>query len=495
MERYFLGETNMGLEDLSKKIDSMSDLKNEDELSNLIHVCNFSLETATGTAQVDLLYLKSNAFAGIYGSKNNSDYSWSWEQPELIQQLFSLRSAAQNPHFDEVPAVRRLQIFTNLANTLNNIGRFVDAISVWAAALEVTPKSAMAAGNLAYGITTYSQQLYDTCHQPIFLNVARQYYELALAGDAVWDSGQDVNAKTIFETKYDEIKCHLEAIGFCYDFDFEGFSLGDTVAEQNYRKWCLQNKLFLNPLNDCTTTKIAAHDVLHLPSHVYAFEEEAKFPTYFNQLKQEFISARYRLYNSISGFDEKHYSDNDVLLFNNFDYAIWGYTMDEMRISFKLSYGILDKIAGFINEYYKINLPVKRVGLRSIWAHKEKLRSEFVGNKNWPLRGLYYLSKDLFDRQFSDLASPDAKNIDKVRNRLEHGFVTIQEMNSRPQSSDNHIYISHQDFQNKTLKILRLAREALINLSLAMHREESLRKEREVSKGNNIYLEVQAIPM
>ena len=93
----------------------------------------------------------------------------------------------------------------------------------------------------------------------------------------------------------------LERNGYDEGFDRNQRSLGSTGEGRSYRRWCLLERLFLNPLNEAFTDTVAATDVLHLPNHSYKFPESPRFSTYFNLLKQEYVSARYRLYLAIHG--------------------------------------------------------------------------------------------------------------------------------------------------------------------------------------------------
>lgn len=99
----------------------------------------------------------------------------------------------------------------------------------------------------------------------------------------------------------------------------------------------------------------------------------------------------------------------------------------------------------------------------------------FEGSQNWPLRGLYYLSKDLFDDDFDDVALPEAKELAGLRNRIEHRYLILLDYDAPANNTDIHSYISLDEFQLKTLRIMSMAREALVYLSLAMHREEEIR--------------------
>jgi hypothetical protein len=50
---------------------------------------------------------------------------WAWEQPDLQEQILHLRRAIAHPGFEALDLLRRCQILTNLANSLNTVGRFV----------------------------------------------------------------------------------------------------------------------------------------------------------------------------------------------------------------------------------------------------------------------------------------------------------------------------------------------------------------------------------
>jgi LA2681-like HEPN len=129
------------------------------------------------------------------------------------------------------------------------------------------------------------------------------------------------------------------------------------------------------------------------------------------------------------------------------------------------------------------------VNFRTVWREKPEgpIRAAFRDSKNWPWRGLFWLSKDLFDEVFRDLMEPDARELYEIRNHLEHRYLKIHEMLS-PRTgnrivdsfADNLAHsILRTDFEAKTLRLLKLSRAALIYLSLGMHQEERQRaKER-----------------
>jgi hypothetical protein len=80
---------------------------------------------------------------------------------------------------------------------------------------------------------------------------------------------------------------------------------------------------------------------------------------------------------------------------------------------------------------------------------------------------------------------PDAQALDTSRQHLEHRYLQMHESFAfgplqMTEGLHQHKYsISRDDFGLKTLKLLKLARAALIYLSLAIHHEERQRPERE----------------
>ena len=107
----------------------------------------------------------------------------------------------------------------------------------------------------------------------------------------------------------------------------------------------------------------------------------------------------------------------------------------------------------------------------------------FKGRPNWALRGLYCLSSDLFDQAFKEVAEPDAANLAQLRQQVEHRFLSFQHSVTQ-EDTETHRFSSVGEFENKTLRLLKMAREALIYVSLAMHREEELQKELTENDGN-----------
>ena len=460
---------------LAQEIDSAIDTGNLTLLRACVTKCEEFTRHANDTERVNLLYYQANAHWAIATLKMQADpTSNPWGQHHYVQSLLLLRRAKKEPAFKTTDRITSCQIHTNLGHRLNALGRPLAANEEWIETLNIEPCFAKALAGRAQAIVHYADALYDENHQPILLAHAKALLDSALHVDAVWESGdRDVASPSLTKLR-DDITTFLGQIAYDYEYDLNQWPPGRTKQERRYRHWCLLQRLFLNPLNEISTDSVAATDVLHLPSHTYKVGEIPRFPAYFNLLKQEYISARYRLF-CATHKDDPSFLMRDVLMLNSGENQVLGHYVEDLRAAFRSAYAIFDKVGLFLNDYFHIGISPKDVTFRKIWSETEEgtLHAVFRQRNNWLLRGLYFLSKDLFDSSFRDVSEPEAANLAKLRNLIEHRFVSFQYYQS-DESTEIHSLISIDDFEKCTLRILRMAREALIYLSLAMHQEESL---------------------
>ena len=468
------------LDDLAHAIDAAWDAGDEETLRKLGKECEDLLDGASADERVFLLYFQSNTHSAIISSQTGDpDILWDWEQADAVQNILLLRRAIAEPSFGTIDEVLACQIHTNLANRLNALGRPVAANEHWLKVLEVEPLFAKALASRAMAMVSYAKKLYDRGHAVYLLAAARSLFDAALHEDALWESGDRESFAATLAEERDRILAHLVEAGYDENFDMNQWHLGATEEEHAYRKWCLHERLFLNPLNEWYTDSVAATDVLHLPDHTYRIEEKPRFPAYYNLLKQEYVSARYRFWRAIHQHDPA-FLMRDVVMLDSGEGQALGHYSEDLKSAFRSAYSLFDKIGLFLNDYFEIGLAPGSVNFRKVWSQKSsgkiQIRPAFRDRRNWPLLGLYFLSKDLFDEDFKEVSEPDAADLAGLRNQTEHRFLSLQHSEDGA-SNDTHRLISIADFQAKTLRLLKMVREAMIYLSLAMHREEILRAE------------------
>jgi len=427
-----------------------------------------------------LYYYLANAYSHLDRLKHQSSGQlWLWERETFREQIYYFRKAIlHRANFNDDALI--CSAHTNLGNIFSHIGRFIEADRQWNNALLKKADFSMAIASKGKGYHHLSELLFDPGHKNVYLIKAYHLYKEAI------DIGLPKHVEPIHKKNYRCLReWFLSNTGKEPALSFKSFPLGTTEKEINYRKWCLKNCLFLNPLNEIEVESAFAHDILNLPPM------DAKgidFPIYhalFNELKMEYAYARYLMFESMEA--ENDFANKGLHLINTLDYPEYGINVQNMKTCFRLCYSIFDKIAFFIKEYLQLKTKNELdVSFRKIWYENiksKKLRPDFIDRANWALRGLFWLSKDLYEDNFYNMITePEAELIRDIRNHIEHKylrvlwFVNENDMgvseNPQPRLDKAFFNISREELSRKTLRVLTLAREAILYLVFAIHIEE-----------------------
>lgn len=430
-----------------------------------------------------LEYNCANAWAVQRDLTHDAGHAAEWTREELGKEMLHLRKARNGPGFAKLAVYRRQRILTNLANIHDRVGRFVEAKECYDAALAVSPGFAMALGNRGVCELWYARAINDPLGQTALVQSAHGDLSAALDGRPL-----EPHAVKPFRDALSWIEGNMKKGALELRLDLDRPTLGRSQAEVNYRRWALSERLFLNPLNDISPSPAAASDSLILPGIVVPLAHGPYYVGFFNQMKQEFASARFLLYDGLHS-GSPHYSDRRVRLFNTLDYPTYCLATEKAKASFRSSYALLDKVAFFLNTYFDLDIPEKNIYLSSVWFDESRgIRKAFADSANWPLRGLFWLSRDLYTKDEEHLRAldPEAASIKAIRDHLEHKYLKLHESEwgGPPQvddwtakaMADTLAYsVYRRDFEAKALKLLKVVRAALVYLAASVTVEERRR--------------------
>ncbi len=441
-------------------------------------------------------YFRANAWAAL-SDIANVRRSWQWEAPELQGELLALSRASNHVGFASLDKIRRCQILTNHANLLNLVGRTIDAVAVWDAALKIIPDFAMAQGNRGCGLKVYAGMVVDDRERAILALHAFDSFRSTMAEDTIYDSGDQQAAATYFASKVTELAraVNVDAVRAMQKLDHG--KEGRSKAERVYRRWCLGHRLFLCPLNDLGPHLAAATDKLMLPPLIEGLNDrlDGHLPPpivgFFSQMKQEFVSARFMLFEGISS-TQVHFSDRGVVLTDTLDYPLYSLASERVRTAFRIAYSLLDKVAFLVDRYWNLGKVQDRISFKNVWMIEKKARllPQFENSDNLPLRGLFWLSKELFDDQLKQTTAVDARELHGIRNALEHTYLHVSEGWAKPfmingtNNGSLGIAIGSDELEAKAIRIMQIARSALFYISFAIGVEE--RKKRLANSGQPI---------
>jgi hypothetical protein len=367
----------------------------------------------------------------------------------------------------------------NLGNRLRVAGREIEALDCWRRVLEVSPNFGMSLCNRARVLVAYAKVLSDPHEQSLFLWAAHREASAATAPTALY---APTKTDQLSRDKTTELKEWIESI-----LDVKAIYAIDPLKDQedsgteegrDYRRWCLANRLYLNPINDLCALPLAAADTAELATHVVPVDSPHIFESFFGQMKQEYVSARWSLYEGLQT-KAQHFSDRDVLLYSTEPRPSLCLAIEKVKEAYRTSYSLFDKIGFFVNAYMELRIPERRVTFRTLWRPDEKqpIRREFDQTSNWGFCALYWLSKDFFEKTNDEVAEPQARGLSEIRNSLEHKYlrVTADESPTAP-PGDLALMVPRSQFEAKALHLLKLVRAALIYLSIGVRFEEQRRE-------------------
>ncbi len=432
-----------------------------------------------------LFYFIGNAWSYVHSIKHPNE-AFPLETEELEKQIFYLRRAYELIKTCDDNFIA-CQILTNIGNLFSQIGRFSEAQEYFDLCLRINNNFGMSLGNKGFGLFYYARVVFEPVQQFIFLQYSRKYLLKSLLAEDVY-----LDAKYAFHNIVKQIESSYPTDGLDNLRDYDNYYKGLSKKEIEYRQWSAENKLFINPLNDILSDSVVAQDHLFTPSMILGFDEKPIYQSIFNQLKQEYVSARYLFFESLFQY-KPHFSDKDVVLMDTLDYAVYSFSLEKTKIAFRVCYSLFDKISYLINIYFKLGHDPGRVNFRTIWYNKgdkkKGFKSELLNKNNWALRGLFWLSKDLDEKDFDSPIEPEAKEIATIRNFLEHKSFKIVESSNSEWTEETETYeIERSLFNDKTLKMLKLSRSALMYLSFLIHEEENQRKK---TMGNKIAIPIE----
>lgn len=258
---------------------------------------------------------------------------------------------------EDSPAEVRGSALCNLANALDESGRWVEAYGVYRDALDADPTNGNAAGNAAEllrrrlvvgrGQLGHYAAVYDS-----LVRQAQRYRArtVELAGEATaqrWD-----------RLELTESEGHLE-------------HSGDPLDE--YQQWIKNNRLALSASveglgsdeprwDSATIESVAVRPGDHDPPLIFAS---------MNVLKAEFLAARRLAYDGqkrlLAAIDRQHPEDSGIYA-DTLDLAVYGEPAAMLVLAQRATLDLLDKIAVAANEHFTVGLHPKNVAFRGMWC-------------------------------------------------------------------------------------------------------------------------------
>lgn len=459
---------------LKSLLDEMEQFKNCNEEAKNDAGFNYYLGTGLGLYS-DLL---------VQSGKQHTDL----EVIELRRtSMFYLRKglAFYNPTIHTDPRAQ-LRILTNYANGLDTAGRVFEALRIYRRVLDINDQFSIAYGNYGRSLQFLANMVNDGGHYKELHCYAYQAIKEALSID---DPDMHEPALEAFQKTVDEYEALPTKDILAKPIMNKEYKMGDTEEEIEYRKWCLKHHLFLNPLNEVRELESAfAHDPLTITRYtedVHATDSvsgnQAEPPRWFamlNQLKEEYIYARYLCFEASEKYGDVHFADRDVTLsLASYDYTNYSIRIEQLKSSFRILYSMLDQICFFVNDFWKLGLAEKKADAYHI------CKATNYPKDNIALMSLYWVLCEFFEK-YGEADDPSERELAVLRNALEHKFVKVHEYDWKRAlqlESDSFYHVSEEALKNHNMRLLEIAREALMYLVYAISIDESKKNNSQIA--------------
>jgi len=222
-------------DNLKLLIDEMEQFKNTDKEIKDDAAFNYYLGTAYGTYS-DYL---------VRSGKNHTDS----DVIELRRtSMFYFRKGidAYDPSVHTDPRAQ-LRILTNYANGLDTAGRVIEALNIYRRVISLNDLFSIARGNYGRALQFLANMVNDSGHYKELHCYAYQAVKIALSID---DPDMHEQAVAAFQRIVDRYEASPSKDILSEPINNKEYKLGETTEEIDYRTWCLNNHLFLNPLNE-----------------------------------------------------------------------------------------------------------------------------------------------------------------------------------------------------------------------------------------------------
>jgi LA2681-like HEPN len=244
----------------------------------------------------------------------------------------------------------------------------------------------------------------------------------------------------------------------------------------HYKKFCLENQIFLNEHSFFCTCKLSLKDSLKIETaHKHTkIEWVQQFEKIINVLVSDFIIARHNFYYSQDKISLPGFNIRLMQRKNSTDEI----KKALLKNSFKVLYSLLDQIGFGIFKVLEIDFDSKlktqseegkipKLDFLKMWDENYKLFNEEHFANNFYLNSLYSIAKDLDKSKSAAL-----RGFKEIRNALEHRLLFVTDSASNPSVLE----YSKQDLTEKTKILMHLTKSAIYSFTYLIRVQSKLKE-------------------
>lgn len=371
------------------------------------------------------------------------------------QRLRSARSNFRASALTTTDDLERSTRWCNLANTLDQSGRWIEAYDAYVRALRAAPHNGNAAGNAAVMVSRVIRAGWD--------------YEGHLC------SLYDKYLRQAKENRSVTVDVAGEAAAQKYDaMSLTGSDVPITSSPEEadpYRQWIMKNRLALAAtLEGLGYSEFKDRwDTIGLNCATTGPEAMSPPPVFamLNVLKSDFLVARKLAFEAIQiqSADDGHlqHRSDPGLYTDTLDGGLYGQASSQLTLAHRAAMDVLDKTAVAVNEHLQVGDNPKRIFFSRFWFEDKKrtqLRSS-LANQARLASSVLAMAELALDMEPGGLY----EHAQEMRNAGTHRFVKIYRGPADQANTPSIQVITLQAMQATCLEALTVARAAYIYLT------------------------------
>lgn len=375
----------------------------------------------------------------------------------LLQAKRHFREALKmSPNLDKRT---RTELRVNYGNCLSGLGRTLEAIYEYEAALAEDSRHPMAWGNLGIELQ-------------YFANISRYAHTLVDAREALQKSlSPGLLTEYSYQSQHDLFRDSLNEIVQRMDEQktpsmANAPSSVETINDP-YSDFCKKNRLFLNFTLKSLPCGHSEMDTLHIDRPRYSVNnnDPDRALKILNEIKERYVIARLLLYEACnpSPSVEKQEAMTEYSEFE--DDLVCGVSSGKLKTAYECAFNLLDKIAAIVNHVWDLQMKEDAVYFTNVWGSTTAINGRIRSLNNFFLFALYDIYLDLAKNGSHDY-------LRKLRHALTHRYLVLT---GGKGSGKGHEFsgdrIGIDEFRELTFEIMHISKSSLIYLIAALRNE------------------------
>ncbi|MGK7878835.1 MAG: LA2681 family HEPN domain-containing protein [Crocosphaera sp.] len=466
---------NQGIDIIQNELNNLDDYDEEDLLNYELHL-QYNLSNGY-SSQASLLNPVSD--------QNEIEEALLKQKRCLQKILLNRKKLSSDPDFLS-------SVITNYANLLRDSGRSIEAIDYYYDCLAIYPNHAIAMANC--GSLLLKTLNLSVCDNTKILYEALQLMKEANQHPSELEKRGGHHLIDDYQRAFENFQEYLESLNTGGAKSLEEYMIGwqniHTWEPSSFLKQVKDDRLLLTVNPRPTNCPSEYKEDLVFKEIIVPLDENGEkwfqsLAYTWNNIKEEFVTARYLYYQSQSQDNELLEISKMTSYLRSYNWDDWGLRSGFLKTSLRLGLDILDKCACFINLYLSLGHPEELVTMTNVWYKKMKHNKGMLETieerltTNTYLLALLNIKKDLATQNEPPHYPYPFKT---WRNHITHQRFTLF-LDSPWDSEDNTCDL--QEFQEAVRILLRIVKAAIIYLVGVVMVEENYQNEQRKANGTD----------